>query len=116
VKVKVYQVGYVIVITVIFGSKNKQVILYLDLSSALHPVVHGSEVPVPQPTEILEDASTNSCDSGGDDEEFQCLTESRIPQLFTQSELNDVIRDLSLPEEKAELLGSRLKEKNCLAA
>jgi hypothetical protein len=32
------------------------------------------------------------------------------------TELNDVIRDLGLPNEKAELLGSSLKEKNLLAA
>jgi hypothetical protein len=48
--------------------------------------------------------------------EFRCHTECQSPQLFTQSELNDVIRDLGLPKEKAELLGSRLKEKNLLAA
>jgi hypothetical protein len=90
--------------------------LYPNLPSALHPVVHGPEVPVPQPTEILEDASTNSSDSGGDDEEFQCHTEIQSPQLFTKSELKDVIRYLGLPKEKAELLGSRLKEKNSLAA
>jgi hypothetical protein len=85
-------------------------------TSALRPVVHGPEVPVPQPTEILEDASTDNSDSGGDDEEFQCHTESQSPQLFTQSELNDVIRDLGLPKGKPELLGSRLKEKYVLAA
>jgi hypothetical protein len=32
------------------------------------------------------------------------------------SELYDVRRDLGLPKEKAELLGSRLKENNLLAA
>jgi hypothetical protein len=37
------------------------------------------------------------------------------PRLFTQSELNDVIRDLGLPKEKAELFGSRMKEKKLLA-
>jgi hypothetical protein len=58
---------------------------------------------VPQPTEIFEDASTNSSDSAGDDGEFQFHTKSQSPQLFTQSELNDVIRDLGLPKEKAEL-------------
>jgi hypothetical protein len=70
-----------------YNSKNKKVILYLNLPSALHLVVHGPEVPVPQPTEILEDASTNSSDSDGDDEEFQCHMGSQSPQLFTQSEL-----------------------------
>jgi hypothetical protein len=73
--------------------------LYPNLPSALRPVVHGPEVPVPQSI-ILEDASTNSSDSGGDDEEFQCLAESQIPQLFVQSELNDILRDLGLPKEK----------------
>jgi hypothetical protein len=61
------------------NSKNKQVILYPNLPSAVWPVVHGPAVPVPQPTEILEGASTNSSDSGGDDEEFQCRTESQSP-------------------------------------
>jgi hypothetical protein len=57
----------------------------------------------------LKDAPTNSTDSGGDDEEFQCHTESQSPHLFTQSELNDIIIDLGLSKEKTELLGSRLK-------
>ena len=35
---------------------------------------------------------------------------------FTQSELNDVIRELQLTIEKSELLGSRLREKNMLAS
>jgi hypothetical protein len=74
-----------------YNSKNKKVILYPKLPSALRNVANGPEVPVPQPTDILEDASTNSYGSGGDDEEFQCNTESQSPQLFTQSELNDVL-------------------------
>jgi hypothetical protein len=44
------------------NSKNKEVILYPNIPSALRPVVHGPEVPVPQSTKILEDASTNSSD------------------------------------------------------
>ena len=34
------------------------------------------------------------------------------PILFDQSELNDLIRDRNLSKDKAEILGSRLKEKN----
>jgi hypothetical protein len=90
--------------------------LYPNLPSVLRPVVHGPEVPVPQPTEILEDASTNSSDSGGGDKEFQCHTESQSQQRFTQSEPNNVIRDLGLLKENAEILVSRLKEKKLLAA
>jgi hypothetical protein len=99
-----------------YNSKNKLVILYPNIPSALRPVVYGPEVPVHQPTEILEDVSTNSSDSSRDDQEIQCHTESQSQQLFSQSEMNDVIRDLGLPKEKAELLGSRLKEKGMLAA
>jgi hypothetical protein len=35
---------------------------------------------------------------------------------FTQSELNDLIRELQLTKEKSVLLGSRLREKNMLAS
>jgi hypothetical protein len=42
-------------------------------------------------------------------------TESQSPQPFTQSELNDVVRDLGLPKVKTELVSSRLKENNLLA-
>jgi hypothetical protein len=34
--------------------------------------------------------------------------------MLTHSELNDVIRNLGLPKEKAERLGYRLKENNLL--
>jgi hypothetical protein len=57
-----------------FNFKNTEVILYRNLPSALHRVVHGPEVPTPQPTEILEDTS----DSGGDDEEFKCLQKVKV--------------------------------------
>jgi hypothetical protein len=94
-----------------YNSKHKKILLYSNLPSALSYFVHGPEVPVPQPTEILEAASTNSSDLGGDDKEFQCNTESQSPKLFAQSELNDVlaIRDLGFPKDTADLLGSRLK-------
>ena len=36
-------------------------------------------------------------------------------QLLTKSDLNDLVRDLSLTKNNAELLGSRLKERNLLA-
>jgi hypothetical protein len=52
----------------VYNSKTKKVILYSNLPSALRPAVYDPEVPVPQPTEILEDGFTNSSDSGGDEE------------------------------------------------
>jgi len=38
------------------------------------------------------------------------------PSLFTQGELNDLVRDLSLSKIDSELLGSRLKAKNLLSS
>jgi hypothetical protein len=84
----------------------KRFILYPNLSSALRPLLQGPDIPVPQPTEILEYASNNSSDSGGDNKEFQCDIESQSAQLFTPSELSDEIRDLGLFKGKAELLDS----------
>jgi hypothetical protein len=84
-----------------YNSKNNKVILHPNLPSALRPVVHCPEVPVPEPTEILEGASTSSSDSGGDDEEFQCHTESQSHNCSLSLKLNDGIRDLGLPKEKS---------------
>ena len=36
------------------------------------------------------------------------------PDLFTQAKLNDLTRDLALSKESAQLLASRLREKNLL--
>ena len=43
------------------------------------------------------------------DEDY--VVEAEPPQLFLQSELNDLVRDISLSKESSELLASRLKEK-----
>ena len=39
---------------------------------------------------------------------------TNLPQLFDQKGLNDLIRDLNLSKNMAEILGSRLKERNWL--
>ena len=36
------------------------------------------------------------------------------PILFIQAALNDLFRDLNLPKDKSQLLGSRLKDRNLL--
>jgi hypothetical protein len=92
-------------------------------------VPHGERLPLP---ELPEDVSV---DSDGDDEndeyqlhlhseeqrpsasrdpEFYSNLDSSEPHKITEIELNDLIQDLRLPENKAELLASRLQQCNLL--
>ncbi|GBM12130.1 hypothetical protein AVEN_39469-1 [Araneus ventricosus] len=97
--------------------KNKKNIFYPNFSSAIRPVTHTSEIPVPHPPLSLDDIRTDSED--GDtlphpDESSSDFSGDEGPQPFSQSELNDLVRDLGLSKDGAELLGSRLKNKNLL--
>jgi hypothetical protein len=68
------------------------------------------------PPDILEDAPVDSDKEDADsDQEFQCDPCGTEPELFSQSELNYLFRDLGLPKYSAEVLGSRLKSKNLLS-
>ena len=64
-------------------------------------------------------SSTSSTNSDDDDEEQDIAHEAwnagRV-SLYSQSELNDLIRDLNLPKQSAEVLASRLQEKHFLKA
>ena len=42
-------------------------------------------------------------------------TDNNDPKLMSQSDLDDLVRDLDLPKQSARLLGSRLQERNFLA-
>jgi hypothetical protein len=98
------------------NSENKKVILHPNLPSALLPFPRGPDVPIPQPPVTLQDDSTTEEDADKGDQDFPFDSECEGPQLFTQPELNDLVRDLGLSKEKALLLGSRLKENNLLAS
>ena len=60
-------------------------------------------------------SSTSSTNSDDDDEEQDIAHEawnSGRLSLYSQFELNDLIRDLNLPKQSAEVLASRLQEKH----
>lgn len=102
------------------NSRNKDQIVYPNIPSAIRPVPHGEDLPVPLPPTVLENISDvddeSECDANTEnntDPEYQPEHDC-IPERFSQSELNDLVRDLNLPKESAELLGSRLKSKNLL--
>ncbi|KAJ8891266.1 hypothetical protein PR048_010782 [Dryococelus australis] len=90
-------------------------ILYPNLRSAIRPpVLQWPGLPVPSPPNNLDDVCeelethSEACGYSAEDDDFVC----DALQLFTQSELNGLVRHLDLPKQAAELLGSRLKEKS----
>ncbi|KAK4880018.1 hypothetical protein RN001_008164 [Aquatica leii] len=111
--------------TVGFSNKSKHTIKYPNIPSALRPVPHNDTLPLPEPPKTyslepeidLKDSEPQpgaSNDTFNDDEEYSADLVSRQPHLLTQSELNDLVRDLQLPKTKSQLLGSRLQQWNLL--
>ena len=106
-----------------FNKKNKHSLKYPNLDSALRPIPHCDEtIPIPVfkgLPELEEEETTSSDDTLANEtieEEFRPDNSTLgIPYLFNQMMLNDLIRDLSLSKEDAELLASGLKESNILS-
>src|ERR1700755_180262 len=103
-----------------FNKKNKQHLKYPRIPSAILTVAHSEEIPVPIFTKLPKIDYTDLYSPSSSDEEdttdiFQpCDEDCNKPILFTQSALNDLVRDLYLPKESAELLASRLQENRML--
>ncbi|GBM28026.1 hypothetical protein AVEN_27418-1 [Araneus ventricosus] len=67
---------------------------YVNLPSA---APHSSEIPVPKPTEKLEDIS--EVESQAYDEDFHGVLNRSENQLSSQLELKDLVRDLGLSKD-----------------
>ncbi len=103
--------------------KNKPKIIYPNLDSARRPIPYDDTLPIPFPPQdrldsIADEMETEEGAVGGDqlqsmdhDYTIEKILESKT---FTQDELNDLVRDLALSKEKAELLASRIKQKHLL--
>ena len=101
------------------SAKQKKNINYPNLPSAIRPVPHSVDLPVPIPPQKCEAeaALSSSDDSDGDIQEEEYIpSTSSVPHLINQNDLNDLARDLNLSKNQAELLGSRLQQWNLLAA
>ena len=75
------------------------------------------EIPVPNPpsnSEFEKYQSSESSAETSEDDAYLPAADEKTPHLLNQLELNDLVRDLSLPKEKAELLSSRLQQWNLL--
>ena len=98
-----------------FNKKNKSKIEYPNLPSAIRPMPHSDEIPVPlfeqlPPREDLSDAEERS---DSNDEDFE-IDKDSVHREFDQRELNDLARNLGLSKKPSEVLASRLNEKNLL--
>jgi hypothetical protein len=100
-----------------FSKKNRHGIQYPNLASAIRPVPHCDEIKVPvPPTSLQEESSDSSSNSSKEDADDEYAFTDSKPKLMSQDDLDDLVRDLDLPKESAELLGSRLHERNFLSA
>ena len=102
-----------------FNAKNKHLVFYPNLPSAIRSVLHGPDVSVLAPPAVLKDLEESSAEmtssdcKSAHDSEYERNGDHR-PTLLGQEELNDLVRDLDLPKLPALLPGSRLKSKNLL--
>ena len=103
--------------------KNRNLLVYPNFESAIRPITHCNEIPVPVfkglpdlelPGSEEDQASVLSTDSSEDIVSDVGFPAFSLPQLFSQGKLKDLTRDLNLSKESSELLVSRLKEKNLL--
>ena len=124
---------FCITTSVEYNKNNQKNILYISISSATQPILHSDEhrvpvskelldipisaaslAPEPVPEELTESNSNPlRLDNDNDIDYHECSSE---PNHFNQDDLNDLIHDLNLPKESAELLASHLKDRNFLQA
>jgi len=103
--------------------EKKRTAIYPNISSAIRPVPHTEDLPVPVPPqqhildsddEPTENQEKTPQPSTSTDADFIADRQYKEFHRITQEELNDLIRGLDLPRGKAELLDSRLQQWNLL--
>ncbi|GFS62727.1 uncharacterized protein TNCV_3201771 [Trichonephila clavipes] len=97
-----------------FNLKNRKDISYPTIiRSAIRPLLHGPDLPIPSPPDTLDNILDQISHISSDSEDGYDPGTNDL-ELFSQSDLNDLVRDLGLPKDTAEVLGSRLKERQLL--
>ena len=97
--------------------KNKHHVQYLNVPSAIRPITHGSDLPVPEldgNMEYSSDSKHSDMTVVTRDDAYKTEEDDQLVPL-TQAELNDLTQDLNLSKKSAQLLGSCFKEKHLLA-
>ena len=105
-----------------FNRKKTSLIKYPNIPSAIRPVPHCDELPIPEPCEEADLLSSDYAESRDESSISEPCTSKSVefgnttaePHLISESELNDLVRDINVPKVKAELLAFRLKQWNLL--
>ena len=97
-----------------FNASSRKKIKYPNRLSAMRPVPHSDDLPVPTPpvNKDLLSSSDEKMPSWEDSAESISLEYSVNIFRITQENLNDLARDLYLSKHQSELLASRLKQWN----
>ena len=103
------------------GKKNRHKISYPNISSAIQPVPHCEKLPVPVFSGFYSsaDSDDNQREHEGCNNKIVFESESfsddinrlSAPELFSQTELNDLVRDLGLFKKAEKILASKAARK-----
>ncbi|GFQ75771.1 uncharacterized protein TNCT_327621 [Trichonephila clavata] len=97
--------------------KKKDRLKYPCIPSAIQPVPHSADMSIPDPPikyEIVKDCVEEEefiIPGVFHDSDFEA-EDLNEPHRLNQAELSDLVRDLDLSKQKAELLASRLQQWN----
>jgi len=101
--------------------KKESTLVYPNIPSAIRPVPHGDGLPISDPPDNFvtysdeeDSVSSNSEEqqpSASRDADYSPSTDFSNHKI-TEGETNDLIRNLELPKNKAELLASKLQQWN----
>ena len=90
------------------SSESKHTVRYPNLPSAMRPVPHSEDLPIPHPPTHLtvedeseDEAATEVPNEQQDDVTVETSTSSCAPHLLSQGELNDLVRGLKLSKKRA---------------
>ena len=106
-----------------FNASSRKKIKYPNLRSAMRPVPHSDDLPVPTPPVNKEPLSSSDEEMPSRDDSAESIslediestysgTSGNEPHWITQEDLNDLAGDLYLSKQQSELLASRLKQWN----
>ena len=91
--------------------KPEKIIKYPDLPSAIRPVPHTAQLPIPVPTSVNDVKPTETLESSETSQsEFEPDDTQRKSHCVNQKDLNDLARDLDLTKKQSEIFASRLQQ------